>query len=49
LFIAGQLVFDRESLANRILHNEVAFAVQRRLVFHGYDMVVLPVQVPEDI
>lgn len=49
IFIAGQLVFDRESLANRLLHNEVAFAVQRRLVFHGYDMVVLPVQVPEDI
>jgi amino acid transporter len=49
LFIAGQLVFDRETLAIRLLHNEVAFAVQRRLVFHGYDMVVLPVQVPEDL
>ena len=47
-FIAGQLVFDRETIAIRLLHNEVAFAVQRRLVFHGYDMVVLPVQVPEE-
>ncbi len=49
LFIAGQLVFDRETIALRLLHNEAAFAVQRRLVFHGYDMVVLPVQVPEDL
>lgn len=49
LFIAGQLVFNRETIAIHLLHNEVAFAVQRRLVFHGYDMVVLPVQVPEDL
>jgi amino acid transporter len=49
LFVAGQLVFESETIASRLLHNEVAFAVQRRLVFHGYDMVVLPVQVPDEI
>ncbi len=49
LFIAGQVVFQRENLSTRMLHNEVAFALQRRLIFRGLDMLILPVRVPEEI
>ena len=49
IFVAGQVVFERETVASRLLHNEVAFALQRRLIFEGINMVVLPVRVPEEI
>jgi hypothetical protein len=49
IFIAGQVVFQRENLSTRMLHNEVAFALQRRLIFRGLDMLILPVRVPEEI
>jgi hypothetical protein len=48
LFIAGQVVFRPESFSHRILHNEVAFALQRRLVFRGFDMIILPVELPRE-
>ncbi len=48
LFVAGQIVFERETLATRLLHNEVAFALQKRLIFRGLNVVVLPVTVPEE-
>ena len=47
LFVAGQLVFGHETISTRLLHNEVAFALQRRLTFHGLNVLVLPVRVPE--
>jgi amino acid transporter len=46
-FVAGQLVFGHETLSTRLLHNEVAFALQRRLTFRGLNVLVLPVRVPE--
>lgn len=49
IFIAGQVVFERETISSRLLHNEVAFALQKRLIFDGVDVVVLPVKVPEEI
>jgi amino acid transporter len=49
LFVAGQVVFERETISSRLLHNEVAFALQKRLIFAGVDVVVLPVKVPEEI
>ncbi len=49
LFVAGQVVFERETISSRLLHNEVAFALQKRLIFEGVDVVVLPVKVPEEI
>jgi len=49
LFVAGQVVFEKETLANRLLHNEVAFALQRRLLFRGIDMIIVPVQLPKEI
>jgi amino acid transporter len=44
LFVAGQLIFEEDSLVNRILHNETAFMIQRRLQHSGVPMVVLPVR-----
>jgi hypothetical protein len=44
LFVAGQLVFDEETFMTRLLHNETAFAIQRRLQHAGIPMVVLPVR-----
>ncbi|HEY2514250.1 MAG TPA: APC family permease [Polyangiaceae bacterium] len=44
LFVAGQLLFDEDSTFNRILHNETAFLIQRRLQHAGIPMVVLPVR-----
>jgi amino acid transporter len=47
LFFAGKLVFERERWFDRFLHNETAYAMQRRLQFAGMPMVVLPVRVLE--
>ncbi|MGD0676772.1 MAG: APC family permease [Polyangiaceae bacterium] len=44
LFVAGQLIFDEETFVTRILHNETAFTIQRRLQHSGIPMVVLPVR-----
>ena len=44
LFVAGQLLFDEDSTFNRVLHNETAFLIQRRLQHSGIPMVVLPVR-----
>jgi len=44
LVVAGQVVFDEESSFRRLLHNETAFAIQRRLQQSGVPMIVLPVQ-----
>jgi amino acid transporter len=42
---SGNLVFSRESFLHRILHNETAFAVQRRLQWEGITNVVMPIRV----
>jgi amino acid transporter len=47
VFFAGKLIFERERWFDRLLHNETAFAIQRRLQFAGLTMVVLPVRVLE--
>jgi amino acid transporter len=44
-FFAGKLVFAGERWYQRILHNETPFAIQKRLVWSGLTMVVLPVRV----
>jgi hypothetical protein len=44
LVIAGQLIFEEDTGWNRILHNETAFLIQRRLQHVGVPMIVLPVQ-----
>jgi len=47
IFFAGKLIFERERWFDRLLHNETAYAMQRRLQFAGLQMVVLPVRVLE--
>ncbi len=45
---AGKLVFQRERWFQRVLHNETAYALQRRLQFQGMSAMVLPVRVLAD-
>jgi len=44
-FFAGQVIFQRERWYQRFLHNETAFAVQKRLQWAGRTMVILPARV----
>ncbi|MEO8840503.1 MAG: APC family permease [Kofleriaceae bacterium] len=45
VFFAGKLVFQHDSWYQRILHNETAIAVERRLHFAGLPMIVLPIRI----
>jgi len=47
IFFAGQVVFQLEKWYHRLLHNQTAFAVQKRLQIDGITMVILPVRVRE--
>jgi len=47
LFLAGKLIFQRERWYQRLLHNETAYQLQRRLQFAGLNAMVLPVRVTE--
>lgn len=49
VFVAGQIVFQQETMTMRLLHNEVAFALQRRLLYRGLDIVIVPVQLPSEV
>jgi len=44
IFFLGVLVFEEDNLLHRILHNETALAMQRRLQFAGLEAVVLPIR-----
>jgi amino acid transporter len=44
VFFAGKLIFQRDAWYQRLLHNETAGAVERRLQFAGLPMIVLPVR-----
>jgi amino acid transporter len=48
LFVAGQLIFAEDTFVTRLLHNETAFIVQRRLQHSGLPMIVLPVRLNLD-
>jgi hypothetical protein len=47
VFFAGKLVFEREHWYQRLLHNETAYVLQRRLQFDGLNAMVMPVRVLE--
>ena len=47
VFFAGKLVFQKERWFQRVLHNETAYALQRRLQFDGLNAMVMPVRVLE--
>lgn len=42
---AGQLVFQRETWYGKLLHNQTAYSLQRRLQWDGVPMVILPTRV----
>jgi amino acid transporter len=44
-FFAGQLVFQKDTWYQRLLHNETAYSLQRRLQWDGVPMVILPTRV----
>ncbi|MFO0614794.1 MAG: APC family permease [Polyangiaceae bacterium] len=48
LVVAGQIIFEEDTSWNRLLHNETAFLIQRRLQHVGVPMIVLPVQLALD-
>ncbi|MBI3871996.1 MAG: APC family permease [candidate division Zixibacteria bacterium] len=45
VFFAGKLIFEDERWFHRLLHNETALQLQRRLQFAGLNAMVLPVRV----
>jgi hypothetical protein len=45
IFFMGRLIFEREPWFGRILHNQTAYRLQRRLQFAGLNAMVLPVRV----
>lgn len=45
VFFAGKLVFQKESLFSRLLHNHTPFSLQQRLQFEGLQMIILPIRV----
>jgi hypothetical protein len=45
VFFGGQLVFRNEGVLTRLLHNNVVFAIQRRLYVRGLPFMVLPIRV----
>ncbi|MCE5327239.1 MAG: APC family permease [Planctomycetaceae bacterium] len=47
VFFGGQLVFAKDSLLTRLLHNNIVFAIQRRCYQQGIPFVVLPIRVDE--
>ena len=45
VYVGGQLVFPQDRWVDRMLHNYVIFALQRRLYRLGYPCLVLPIRV----
>jgi amino acid transporter len=44
VFFAGEVVFDEPRWYDGLLHNDTAYAIQRRLRFAGLPVVILPVR-----
>ncbi len=45
MFFSNKLIFEEERWFQRLLHNETAYQIQRRLQFAGLHSMVLPVRV----
>jgi amino acid transporter len=48
VFFAGKMIFQQERWYHRLLHNETALAVEKRLRWLGKTMVTLPIRVQEE-
>jgi hypothetical protein len=44
VFFSGKLIFQEETFLTRLLHNQAAATLQRRLQFAGLQMIVLPIR-----
>jgi amino acid transporter len=44
VFFTSRLVFRQDNLLTRLLHNQAALAIQRRLHFDGLQMIILPMK-----
>jgi amino acid transporter len=47
VYFLGKLIFERERMFQRLLHNGTAYQLQRRLQFAGMNAMVLPMRVLE--
>ncbi|MFL5459936.1 MAG: APC family permease [Gemmatimonadales bacterium] len=47
VFFAGKMIFKREKWYHRLLHNETALAVEKRLRWAGRTMVTMPIRVTQ--
>jgi hypothetical protein len=45
IYFTSKLVFENDNWFTRLLHNQAALAVQRRLHLEGLQMVILPMKV----
>ena len=45
IFFASKLTFEQENWLIRLLHNQAALAIQRRLHLRGMQMVILPLKI----
>jgi hypothetical protein len=45
IFFTSKLIFETDNWLTRMLHNQAALAVQRRLHLEGLQMVILPMKV----
>ena len=45
IFFASKLIFDRDNLITRFLHNETALTMQRNLHLKGKELVILPMKI----
>ncbi|MGH8456327.1 MAG: APC family permease [Stenotrophobium sp.] len=46
---ASKLMFEKDTVFNRVLHNQMPIAMQRRLHLEGHQMIVVPIAVPEAV
>ena len=44
VFFAGKMIFQEETFLTRLLHNQAAMTLQRRLQFAGLQTIVLPIR-----
>lgn len=45
MVFTGKLIFREEHVFQKLLHNETAYAIQRRLQWEGLETVILPIRV----
>jgi amino acid transporter len=45
IFFTSKLIFEQDNWFTRLLHNQAALAIQRRLHFDGLQMVILPMKI----